>query len=60
MRCRFGSTASGLAQSTSSSMVQCVTPEAMEGGRVVVGLDVDGRQVWRGERYMRTRRRRVC
>ena len=45
LRCRFGSRVSGVARATSSSMVQCATPEATDGGRVVVGMEADGQQV---------------
>ena len=48
MKCRFGAMAAGAARATSSSMVQCMTPGSMDGGRVVVGLEVDGRPVWEG------------
>ena len=48
MRCRFGSMAPGRARVTSSSMVECMTPGSMGGGRVMVGLEVDGRRVWEG------------
>lgn len=58
--CRFGSAASVAAHSTSSSMVQCVTPEAVEGGKVSMVLEEDGERVWEGARRMRTRRRRAC
>ena len=46
--CRFGSAASVAAHSTSSSMVQCVTPEAVEGGKVSMVLEEDGERVWEG------------
>ena len=48
MKCRFGSMAAGAARATSSSMVQCMTPGSMGSGRVLVGLEVDGRPVWEG------------
>jgi hypothetical protein len=48
LRCRFGSAASVAAHATSSSMVQCVTPEAMEGGKVAMVLEEDGEAVWEG------------
>ena len=48
LRCRFGSASSVAAHATSSSMVQCVTPEAMEGGKVAMVLEEDGEAVWEG------------
>ena len=48
LRCRFGSASSVAAHATSSSMVQCVTPEAREGGKVAMVLEEDGEAVWEG------------